>query len=267
MTDLVDRLRDDVLRREPALVLSYAGRRWALTRGESVSIGRASHCTIQLPDDDHISRCALSLRVLDDCVLIQNSSASKPAVLRPPVGEDRVLEPGAGTTSMPFRIFRIVVAGRGGVAIGVEADASALTPDLSVPDETTRSCPTVTSPITFTAAQRRILVELCRPLLTRSGAAVRPADYEEIGQRLGLKPFHVRNVIKKLREELTGHGVPGLTDTEVAAARDGFRWPLARWLVRNGLVSSDDIGGQLPVAPVEDMNLADDLRGHERHDD
>jgi hypothetical protein len=243
---------DDRPRGESAVVLLYAGRRWVLTPGECASVGRARHCTIQLPDDDHISRYALSLRVLADCVLIQNRSASKPVVLRPPVGEDRLVEPGAGTTSLPFRIFRIVVAGQGGVAVGIDADTSALTSDIGVPDDSTPARTTVTSPITFTAAQHRILVELCRPLLTRSGADLRPADYEEIGQRLGLRALHVRNVIKRMREDLTGHGVPGLADTEATSARDGFRWPLARWLVRNGLVSSDDLEAEPLVVAATD---------------
>jgi len=170
---------------------------------------------------------------------------------------------------MPFRSFRIVVAGRGGASIGVEVDASALTPDLSSASGPTRSRPTVTSPVTFTAAQRRILAELCRPLLTKSGAAARPADYEEIGRQLGLKPLYVRNVIKKMREDLTGDGVPGLTDADVEASRDGFRWPLARWLIRNSLVCSDDLECLPSIAPPgHGIGPADDFgRSGHHHDD
>ncbi|MBO3753014.1 hypothetical protein J5X84_43815 [Streptosporangiaceae bacterium NEAU-GS5] len=81
---------------------------------------------MQLPDDEHLSRHAGSLIVLNDCVLIRNHSEHKPLVVRPSAGEDRVVEPGAATTSLSFPIFSIVFIGKGGSTVTVKVDARSL---------------------------------------------------------------------------------------------------------------------------------------------
>lgn len=232
---------------EPVVVLRYGGGQWTIGRGETIEIGRSRHCEIQLPNDDFLSRRMASLEVLDSCVLMRNTSTRKPFVLRPPVGEDRTVEPGGGTTSSPFRTFRIVAAGRYDAAVSIEVDATAITADSGPSDGTTRSPMTVGSPIEFTPAQRRILVELCRPLLTRSGVDARPATDREIGERLGLVPFYVRNVIQSVRRDLVSYGVPdiqpGPPNRANSGPRDHLRWQLARWATRNDVVTVGDVDG------------------------
>src|SRR5690349_19786180 len=112
--------------------VTYGSHRLPVTPGGELAFGRATTCDIRLPADDHISRRAGVVRGLDDCLLVRNDSASKPLLLRPPAGTDRVVEPGAATTSLPYREFQIIVLGRAGalVALDVEVDSvSGAAPD------------------------------------------------------------------------------------------------------------------------------------------
>jgi hypothetical protein len=227
---------------QPEIVVAHGSRRATARRGEIVTIGRGSEAAIRLPGDMMISRHAAELQVLYDCVLVLNVSDSKSFVVRPPVGEDRVVEPKAATASLPFSTFQLVWEGRHSVCYVVDVDATALTPHAAGSDgaATQPTGTTITSPVEFTPAQRRVLIELCRPLVTQSGAAAQPASYQEIGVRLDRSPLYIRNLVKAIREELSGHGVAGLVSAESASAED-FRWALARWAVRNRIVTRQDV--------------------------
>jgi hypothetical protein len=216
------------------VVIDFDDRQWVLSPGEVVTVGRSGSCGIRLPDDDHLSRRAGSLRVLDDCVLVRNESTRKPLVLRPPAGQDRIVEPGTAITSLPFRQFEVLLSGSGGRVVSIHVDASRLTPESYAFDPPTATPATRADPIVLTASQRRVLAALCEPLLTGSGPQAVPATYAQIGQRLGLRPQYVRNVVKSLRETLTGHGVEGLTRDDQETAFDDFRPALARWAIRSG---------------------------------
>lgn len=222
--------------------VSYGGQRWTLAAGEQLTVGRGTSCTVRLPDDEHLSRRAAALHLVDGAVLVRNTSGTKPFVLRPPTGEDHVVAPGAAT-SPPCPRFGIVLAGsRGDVA--VQVDASAMTSRPAPEGGSTRSGETFTGPGQFTAAQHRVVVELCRPLLSASGLAARAATYAEIGDRLGLSPQYVRNVLKTIREGLTGYGIPGLVSAEAEQSpNEDFRLPLARWALWNGWVTRSDLRG------------------------
>ncbi|WP_018505990.1 helix-turn-helix domain-containing protein [Parafrankia discariae] len=217
----------------PVVVLEYCGRKWQVALGEEITVGRSGACAVKLPDDTYLSRHMASLRVLDDCVLVYNRSRSKPFCLRPPAGEDRIVEPGAAMTSLPFPRFDIVAARRGGATATVQVDASAVTHDRkSLGQETlAESRATLSRPVRLTPAQLDIIIELCRPLLTKSGADARPATYKEIGERLGRGPNYVRNVISDVRRELSDRDEPGLADWE----------DLARWMILNRLITERDI--------------------------
>jgi hypothetical protein len=243
-----------------SVVVASGARRWRLGRGERVTIGRSSSCAIQLPADEYLSRRAAALDVLEDCVLVRNLSGSKPLVLRPPLGEDRVVEPGAATTSLPFQAFTVVLAGRDG-AVQVRVDASGVTPAAGKVTGRTRSAATAASPITFTPGQRRILVALCRPLLCESGSRARPATYAEIGAQLGLRPQYVRNVVKAIRDTLAGYGVAGLVTADAAAPNDDFRLSLAHWLLWTGLITAADLDEDVPAAHGHDEQLDGQLDG------
>ncbi|OAA19605.1 hypothetical protein UG55_10889 [Frankia sp. EI5c] len=213
----------------PVAVLEHGGSRWRVGRGQEITIGRSSACTIKLPDDTYLSRHMALLRVLDDCVLVYNKSQSKPFLMRPPVGADRIVEPGAAMTSLPFPRFDIVVVRGGGATVTIQVDASAVTQDSMFFGSTTlsESKATIGRPIRLTPAQLDIIIELCRPLLTRCGADARPATYKEIGERLGRGPMYVRNVISDVRREVRDRSAPGLTDWE----------DLAHWMILNRVVT------------------------------
>ena len=221
------------------MAVAFQDRTWSLAVGQRLTVGRGSACQVRLPDDVHLSRYAGMLTVLDDCVLVRNVSRSKPLVLRPSVGEDRVVEPQAATTSLPFPQFAVVFAGQAGAAVAVAVDARTLAPP-QLPDDA-RSRTTLATPVVLTPGQRRVLVSLCEPLLIRSGPQAAPATYAEIGHRLGRQPQYVRNVIKSIRETLSGHGIAGLAVEQPEGSHHDFRWELARWSVRSGWVDATDL--------------------------
>jgi len=220
-------------------LVRYGNDVWELPPGGTLTFGRGSDCDIRLADDQHLSRRAGALLGQDGYLVIRNDSTSKPIVLRPPAGEDRVIEPAAATTSLPLRHFDLVLYAAGGVPVVLTVDAG---PPPPAPDWLPGgAASTVTAPITLSPTQRRVLLALCEPMLTLRGPAARPATYAEIGQRLDLKPGYVRNVVKALRESLTGHGLTGLSEDAQDAAVDDFRRALAQWAVRSSWVSADQL--------------------------
>jgi hypothetical protein len=220
-------------------LVRYDDDAWQLPPGGVLTFGRGLGCDIRLVDDPHLSRRAGALLGQDGYVVIRNDSTSKPIVLRPPVGEDRVIEPAAATTSLPLRRFELLLYAAGGIPVVLTVDAG---PPPRAPDELPGSTPsTVTEPMTLSPTQRRVLLALCEPMLTLRGPAARPATYAEIGHRLDLKPGYVRNVVKALRESLTGHGLAGLSEDGQDAAVDDFRRALAQWAVRSSWVSLEQI--------------------------
>lgn len=223
------------------MVVAYTGRWWSLPLGGRITLGRSTDSDVCLPDDVFLSRRAASLRVLADCVVIRNESSSRPFTLRPSAGEDRLVEPGAGTTSLPYDRFTLRFEGCAGAVTEVGVDASSLmrtgTTGAAGADA---DGATITVPLELTPSQERVLRTLCLPLVTRTGADAAPATYAEIGGELDLSPQYVRNVLKTIREQLSGHGEAGLTAGQTGGG-DDFRWPLARWAVRNGLVPVVDV--------------------------
>jgi hypothetical protein len=75
--------------------------------------------------------------------------------------------------------------------------------------------------------------------LTRTGAAASPPTYAQIGRRLSRQPQYTRNVIKAIRESLSGYGIPGLTAADGSQGNEDFRLALARWAIRSGRVNID----------------------------
>jgi len=224
------------------VLVHFAGRQWVISAGEVLRIGRSRSCELALPDDDYLSRHAGSLQVLDDCVLVRNESSRKPLVLRPPFGGDRVVEPGAAVTSLPYQTFDLLLTGTGGRVVAIRVDAVRLTP-VPLLEGTDTGPATQVEPIVLTGAQQRVLRVLSAPLLTRSGAEAVPATYAEIGRRLDLQPQYVRNVVKSIRETLAGYGVEGVVRSRPDQANTDFRWELARWAIRSGTVTAADLDG------------------------
>ncbi|MGW4943582.1 hypothetical protein ACWEOZ_18565 [Actinoplanes sp. NPDC004185] len=215
--------------------MTHRGTARQLVRGDVLTFGRGKDCTIRLPNDAHISRTAGSVTVLEDCVLIRNHSGTKPFVIRPVVGEDHIVEPGAAVTSLPHRRLQIVIAGMAGTTVHLDLDVTGVTRPVSCPDvvAVASDVVTTTTPFPLTPAQRKVVEALCAPMLSQRGADATPATYQQIGASLGLSPQYVRNVIQTVRETLTGHGVPDLVTDDPTRPGADFRWSLARYAIRN----------------------------------
>ena len=215
--------------------VTHHGTERRLALGDAVTFGRGRDCAIRLPNDSHISRTAGSITVLEDCVLIRNHSATKPFVIRPVVGEDHVIEPGAAVTSLPHRRLQIVIAGMAGTTVHLDLNVEGVTTGAGPAgiEPSASEVVTTTAPFPLTPAQRRVVEALCAPMLSRQGADAAPATYHQIGTALDLSPQYVRNVIQTVRETLTGHGVPDLVTDDPTRPGTDFRWSLARYAIRN----------------------------------
>jgi hypothetical protein len=225
-------------------IVTYEGRTFRLARGGFLRFGRGSEYEVVLPNDFHLSRFAGSVTVLGDCLLIRNHSSTKPLLLRPPVGEDSVVEPGAAMASLPHDRLQILLVGAAGRISTLHLDVTAMSPPHGPGAYNARGAcreqKTLTVPFTLTEPQKRVVRALCAPMISGRGAGAAPATYQEIGEALQLSPRYVRNIIQALRETLTGHGVPDLVSDDLTRPGCDFRWSLARFAIRNGWTHDPD---------------------------
>lgn len=229
--------------RTPYAMVGHGVDRRMLSLGQELTIGRGTGAGLRIahqPPDEHVSRLTASLRVLPDCVLVQNRSARKHIALRPLIGTERLLEPGAATTSMPHSEFFVVATGRFGREYSVYVDVRDLTPEqprpVVDPLETMDGFPIELSP-----QQRQLLAALCEPVLTRTGVHAAPATYRQVAQRVGKSPSHVRTVLRRLREELAVQGVAALVAYNLEKVCEDFRPALARWAINSGTITVVDV--------------------------
>ncbi|GAB6900314.1 hypothetical protein [Kineosporia succinea] len=239
----VPRQRVPALAPSPYAIVTHATDRRVLAVGEEITVGRGADVTLRIahgPADEHVSRLAASLRVLPDCVLVRNRSRSKQLVLRPLVGAQRPLEPGAATTSMPFTEFLVVVTGRFGREYTVHVDVRDLTPEMPRPVADPLETVDGTA-ADLTVPQRRLLAALCEPLLTRTGTHAAPATYRQVGERVGRSPGYARSVLRRLREQLAAQGVAALVAFNLEKVYADFRPALARWAIDSGTITVADV--------------------------
>jgi hypothetical protein len=232
-------------------IFSPDAERRILGSDHQLTVGRGRACDLRIahdPEDDYVSRLAVTVQALSDCVLVRNESTSKLLILRPLTGSEREIEPGEATTSLPHRQFAIILTGRFGREYTVQVDARGLPEPTQLPIEELApdSAPTLVSPpIVLTPAQRRLLTALCEPLLIGSGPQASAATYRQVGLRVGRQPGYVRNVFKQIREKLDSHGVPGLVSRNRRDVYEDFRLPLAMWAIRSGTITEADLAGDL----------------------
>jgi hypothetical protein len=230
------------------VLVRFGGRQWALAPGRELTFGRGRDRDIRFghdPLDDHVSRLAGTLGGADAHVLVRNDSATRPVLVQVP-GSVREIEPGEAVLLPRRRDFAVLVLGGYDVRYELRVATGHAEPiGPAGPPERVEpgSRPTVSAgPVRLTAAQRRVLVALCEPLLRPSGPDAGPATYRQIGARLERSPGYVRNVLKEVRETLAAAGVPGLL-----AGPDGedgaydFRRPLAVWALRAAVVRPGDV--------------------------
>jgi hypothetical protein len=227
-------------------VISFGADRRLLVLHEALTIGRGRACDLRIADepaDEHVSRLAATVRTLADCVLVRNESASKQLALRPLVGSERLIGPGEATTSLPFLEFFVVVTGKFGSEYAVHVDVRDLTPEFRPSGSDPDTATVTAASITPTPVQRRLLAALCEPMFTRTGRRASPATYRQIGQRVGRRPGYVRNVLKRLREQLAAQGVAALVTFDADQVSEDFRLPLAMWAIHSGTITLTDVNG------------------------
>lgn len=214
----------------------FAAKTWMLADGESVSVGREPDCDIRIGflapdrDDRGVSRRAATIVVAGGMVWVRNDSSSQPVYLHLSRGEEIVLARRFETFSTREARFEVALEGRLCVyQLDVERDAE----DAAPLDEDDELGPT-TADLPLTDADRRLLVAICRPLLTKSGRRRKPASYKEAAESLSCSPHHLRNRIDELRGRLVGVGVRRLVGPD---AKDA----LAHYAVRTGAITAADL--------------------------
>jgi hypothetical protein len=230
---------------QPRAAIRVAGRTLTLAPGDELLFGRGHECQIRLAhdqEDTQVSRRAGSLSLLPDAVLVRNLSATQAFLLAPVGASEQVVEPRAAITSLPHRVFDVVLLGTYGARYQLTVDATAVTPADPLPDDPSFQGPVANgtkatmpagSDESLPPSHVRILAALCEPL--RTGGSL-PATYRQIGDRLSLSPGYVRNVLKQVRETLSGRGVPGLLPDHSDVGAD-LRAALARWALRAGVLA------------------------------
>ncbi len=165
-----------------------------------VTIGRRPSCDVALPWDDHVSRVHAELvRMGDDWV----------------VCDDGLSHNGTYVNGERVRNRRRLAAGDvlqvGAIALSVGQAERAPT---SVP---TRSAKPGGEVRAVTAAQRRLLEVLCRPLLEGGGAT--PASNREIADELAISVDTVKGTLSALFERFELTGLPQNAKRATLAAR------------------------------------------------
>ena len=221
------------------MVVSHGGRRWTFSAGELATFGRADRCTIPIGvADEHVSRHAGTLQVLDDCVLVRNESRTRPFAFAPTAGGPRRVEPGEAISSQPHDRFSVVVTGRFGDRYELRVDASEIVPagrPLARPTRLPRPTP---GDVPLTPGELRLLAALCEPLLRGIDDGAGPATYRAVAVRTGQRPAYVATVFHDLRRQLADAGVPGPTSGEPDA---DLRGRLADWALRTGTVTREHL--------------------------
>ena len=222
------------------MVVSHGGRRWTFTAGDLATFGRAERCTIRIGvADEHVSRHAGTLQVLDDCVLVRNESRTRPFAFAPAAGGRRRVEPGEVISSQPHDRFSVVVSGRFGDRYELRVDAAEITPagrPLAEPIHLPR--PAARGDVPLTLGELRLLTALCEPLLRGVVDETGPATYRAIAVRTGLRTGYIAAVVHDLRRRLSDAGVPGPPGSEPDA---DVRGRLADWALRTGTVTREHL--------------------------
>jgi predicted component of type VI protein secretion system len=144
--------------------------------GEKLSIGRAEGCGVAVPWDPEVSRLHAVVERIDGVWVLEDAgSRNGTAVDGEPVTGRRLLRDGAvisaGRTQILFQCTSPTDAARTEAAVAVPV------PEL-------------------TAAQRRVLAELCRPWL--SGASASPASNKDIAAALVVSEETVKTHMRAL---------------------------------------------------------------------
>lgn len=178
---------------------------------EQVTVGRAAENDVALPWDPEVSRAHARLERQAGrwTVVDEGLSRNGTFVGGVRVAGRRALEPGdlvtVGSTTLVFR------------APPPDAGETVQAPDAATAAQ-------------LTAAERRVLLELCRPLVTAAGAPAAPASNQEIADALVLSVAGVKTQIRALFTKLGVEELP----------QNRKRAELARRALAAGLVRPAD---------------------------
>lgn len=232
-----------------AAELRHGFRSWALPPGGSLTFGRSSRCDIAVatdPEDLLVSRHAGTLTGVHDGVLVTNASQRHPILLQPVPGREIEIGPGMTVGTMPHARSRVLVVGRHSARYLIYVDCTGL---LAPPRPAAEGGPAsrpaagrataAYGRMDLTTSQRRYLIALCEPVLSRVGTRTTPS-YHEIAARCGVSHRTVRNSLDELRRMLTAdYGLPGLQSED---GPGGHSLPgLSRWAVDSGNATLADL--------------------------
>jgi hypothetical protein len=232
--------RDGRARGQPSAVVTFLDGEWLLRDGESLSFGRQSSCALRVgnadspgPEDLGVSRRSGTLIHARGSLWVRNDSATQPLYVHSPVRGEQVLELRGDMLSLAEPRLEVVLKGRVLThRISVELEPARLVD--GVEDDAPGTSPPTVVTLQLSDRERRHLAAVCEPLLTRTGADVRPATYAEAAARLGLARNTVRNSLDGLRRRLFDAGVPGMDSPD---AKD----TLARYAVRSHTIAWVDL--------------------------
>lgn len=182
--------------------------------GERVTIGRRASCDVPLEWDSEVSRVHATLERVGDDWLVTDDGVSHNGTW---VNGSRI------TGRRRLRDGDVIAAGSTAIAFR--------TP---VAEAEPGSQPTVTAgsaraDVRLTPAQRRVLVALCRPIM--SGGYAAPATNQQVADELVISVDTVKSTLRALFEEF---GVDDLPQNQKRAA-------LAQAALRSGAVTRRDL--------------------------
>lgn len=220
---------------------------WQLEGAARLAFGRGRECEVRFahdPEDDYVSRVAGRLELLDDAVLVRNTSTSKVLHLQPHARAEITVAPLTAVAVLECRFVRVVVPGSYGTrhVLSVSGSTTATDPGGGRTPAVVDLVGMTREPL-LTVRERLVLTALCEPLLA-GGADRRPADYRAVAARTGLTQPVVRKVLDGVRERLSNEfGAPGLQSegSDVRRGAVNYGSALAVWATSTGLVSLRDL--------------------------
>lgn len=182
---------------------------------ERVSIGRDAEVDVSLDGDDQVSRVHAELELVAGSWVVRDDGLSTNGTF---VNDDRV----GSRRRLADRDLILI----GGTGVLFRDPALAARPSETV------AAPSEVSALPLTEAQRRVLVELCRPY-GAGGQFATPATNREIGERVFLSVDAVKGHLRILFER---YGLSDLPQNEK-------RVRLAEQALRSGAIRVGDLDG------------------------
>lgn len=229
---------------------------WRLVAQGRLAFGRGKECDVRLahdPEDDYVSRVAGRLELVDDAVLVRNTSTSKVLHLQPHARAEITVSPLTAVAVLDCGFVRVVVPGSHGTRHLLSISSSDAASGADRRPEVVDLVGMTREPL-LSARERVVLAALCEPLLV-GGRDRRPADYRTVAARTGQTQPVVRKLLDAVRERLSNEfGAPGLQGGDGATRHGSVNYSsaLAVWATSTGLITQSDLEA-LDAVEVRDL--------------